>query len=133
MKLRPSLILLLFVASAGILVWLYYAATRGPRPPKSSPWADTLADLNACCRCKHVKSAQYDHFAGIARQEREHDAERLFRAMAFAQRLQENNCSSAIVHLGGSYTPPGKIVIFSGTTDSKYPSTSCGTSSAKLS
>ena len=48
MKLRLGLILLLFAASAGILAWMYYAATREPRSPKGSPWAETLADLDAC-------------------------------------------------------------------------------------
>lgn len=108
MKLRLGLILLLFAASAGILVWMYYAATREPRSPKGSPWAETLADLDACCRRKHVKSVQYDHFAGIAADEKRHTAERLFRAMAFSERLQENNCATAILHLGGHYTPRGK-------------------------
>jgi len=89
MKLRLGLILLLFAASAGILAWMYYAATREPRSPKGSPWAETLADLDACCRRKHVKSVQYDHFAGIAADEERHTAERLFRAMAFSERLQE--------------------------------------------
>lgn len=117
MKLRLGLILLLFAASAGILVWMYYAATREPRSPKGSPWAETLADLDACCRRKHVKSVQYDHFAGIAADEKRHTAERLFRAMAFSERLQENNCATAILHLGGHYTPPGKTIIFGGTTD----------------
>lgn len=117
MKLRLGLILLLFAASAGILAWMYYAATREPRSPKGSPWAETLADLDACCRRKHVKSVQYDHFAGIAADEERHTAERLFRAMAFSERLQENNCATAILHLGGHYTPPGKIIIFGGTTD----------------
>ena len=119
MKLRLGLILLLFVASAGILVWLYYAATREPRSPKGSPWAETLADLDACCRRKHVKSVQYDHFADIAADEKRHTAERLFRAMAFSERLQENNCATAILRLGGHYTPPGKIVIFGGTTEGR--------------
>ena len=99
MKLRLGLILLLFAASAGILAWMYYAATREPRSPKGSPWAETLADLDACCRRKHVKSVQYDHFAGIAADEERH------------------NCATAILHLGGHYTPPGKIIIFGGTTD----------------
>ena len=97
MKLRLGLILLLFAASAGILAWMYYAATREPRSPKGSPWAETLADLDACCRRKHVKSVQYDHFAGIAADEERHTAERLFRAMAFSERLQENNCATASI------------------------------------
>lgn len=58
-----------------------------------------------------------DHFADIAADEKRHTAERLFRAMAFSERLQENNCATAILRLGGHYTPPGKIVIFGGTTD----------------
>lgn len=118
MKLRLVLVLLLFIASVGILIWLYTAATRKPQHPKSSPWEETLADLDACCRRKHVKSMQYDHFAGIAAGENRHEAARLFRAMAFAERLQEQNCASAIVRLGSDYTPPGKVVMFGGTTDS---------------
>ena len=117
MKLRLGLILLLFVASAGILVWLYYAGTREPRSPKGSRWAETLAVLDACRRRKRAKSVQYDHFADIAAAGKRHPAERLFRAMAFSERLQENNCATAILRLGGHYTPPGKIVIFGGTTD----------------
>lgn len=118
MKLRPVLILLLFVVSAGILVWLYYAASREPREPKASPRSDTIADLDTCGRRKHVKSRQYDHFANIAATENRREAERLFRAMAFSERLQEQNCAAAILRLGGSYTPPAKIIIFGGTTDS---------------
>ena len=117
MKLRLVLILLLFAASAGILVWLYCAATRTPRVPQASPWSETLADLDACCRRKHVKSVQYDNFAAIAAGESRRDAERLFRAMAFSERLQEHDCAEVIVHLGGSYTPPVRIILFGGTTD----------------
>ena len=117
MKLRLVLILMLFAASAGILVWLYCAATRTPRVPQASPWSETLADLDACCRRKHVKSVQYDNFAAIAAGESRRDAERLFRAMAFSERLQEHDCAEVIVHLGGSYTPPVRIILFGGTTD----------------
>lgn len=117
MKLRLVLILLLFAASVGILVWLYCAATRAPRAPKASPWTETLADLDACGRRKHVKSVQYDKFAAIAAAESRRNAERLFRAMAFSERLQEHNCAQAILHLGGSYTPPVRIILFGGTTD----------------
>lgn len=117
MKLRLILILLLFVVSAGILAWLYHAATREPRSAKRSPWTETLADLDTCCRRKHVKAAQYDRFAAIAGREQRHEAQRLFRAMAFSERLQENNCASAVLRLGGSYTPPQKVIVFGGTTD----------------
>lgn len=117
MKLRLISILLLFVLSAGILAWLYYAATSSPRRTTESPWSETIADLDACSRRKHVKSLQYDRFAGIAGNENRPGAARLFRAMAFSERLQEQNCAAAIRHLGSSYTPPGKVVVFDGTTD----------------
>ena len=97
MKGRPLLVLLLFAASAVILAGMYYAATREGTTTRQDKWAGVLSDLDACSRRKHVKSAQYDHFAGIARQEREHDAERLFRAMAHAERLQEYNLS--LIHI----------------------------------
>ena len=114
MKGRPLLVLLLFAASAVILAGMYYAATREGTTTRQDKWAGVLSDLDACSRRKHVKSAQYDHFAGIARQEREHDAERLFRAMAHAERLQEYNCANAIVRLGGRYAPPERVTVFHG-------------------
>lgn len=117
MKLRPILILLLFVVSACILVWLYYTATREHPKTRTPPWAETISDLDACCRRKHVKSAQYDHFAGIAREESRHDAARLFHAMALSERLQEFYCANILMRLGGEYTPPTKVVVFRGTTE----------------
>ena len=101
MKVRPLLILLLFVVSTGILVWIYFAALRGQRAPHRRQWTETLADLDACCRHKHIKSRQYDHFAETARAEQRPGAEQLFRAMAFSARLHEYNCANAIVRLGG--------------------------------
>lgn len=117
MKLRPFIILLLFVVSAGILVWIYHTARHVPKEPKTSRWAETLSDLDACGRRKHVKSVQYDHFADIADEEHRHEAARLFRAMALSERLQEHNCADAIVRLGGSYLPPAKVVVFRSTTE----------------
>ena len=67
MKGRPLLVLLLFAASAVILAGMYYAATREGTTTRQDKWAGVLSDLDACSRRKHVKSAQYDHFAGIAR------------------------------------------------------------------
>ena len=72
-------------------------------------WAETLGDLEACCRRKHIKATQYDHFAGIADREQRHDIARVFRAMAASERVQENSCAEAIVRLGGSYRPPARI------------------------
>lgn len=112
MKLRPLLILLLFVVSTGILAWIYYTATHGRERTRTNPWTETISDLDACCRRKHVKSLQYDRFAAVANSERHLDAARLFRAMALSDRLQEYNCATVIVRLGGQYKPPEKIMVF---------------------
>jgi len=117
MKLRPFFILLLFVVSTAILAWICHSATRPRRQPAGDERRETIADLDACCRRKHVKSAQYDHFASIAEQESRGPAARLFRAMALSERLQERNCEEAIRQLGGNYRPPAKIIVFRGTTD----------------
>lgn len=116
MKVRPLLILLLFVVAAFILVWIFFAAMHERRTPRKEVWSETLADLDACSRQKHVKSVQYDHFADIAAEENRHDAARLFRAMAFSERLQEYNCATVIKRFGGDYTPPNKVSVFQGTT-----------------
>ncbi len=116
MKLRPLFTLLLFVVSIGILVWIYYAATRKPKTMQPNPWQEVVADLEACSQYKFIKANQYDHFALIADGEMSAASAQLFRAMAYAARIQENNCADAIVRLGGHYTPPKKIVVFHGTT-----------------
>ena len=101
------------VSMWGGLKWL-----PGKTPVKAEGvTTETLADLDACCRQKHIKSKQYDHFAETARAEQRPGAEHLFRAMAFSARLHEYNCANAIVRLGGRYTPPEKVTVFRGTTD----------------
>lgn len=117
MKRRPILIFLLFAAAAGTLVWVYLARADTPRPVREPIWTETLGDLEACCRRKHIKATQYDHFAGIADREQRHDIARVFRAMAASERVQENSCAEAIVRLGGSYRPPGRVSVFVGATD----------------
>lgn len=118
MKARPIIILALFAASIVILAWLYYATSLSKHQEKTSPWRETIADLNECSRAKHVKTTQYNHFATIADQEQQQPAARLFRAMAFSAGIQEHNCVKALTRLGGTYTPPTKVVVFNGTTRS---------------
>ena len=95
---------------------MYYAATREPRSPKGSPWAETLADLDACRR-KHVKSVATTIFAGIAADEKRHTAERLFRAMAFSRAVAGEQLRDGDPPSRRSPHAPGKIIIFGGTTD----------------
>ena len=96
MKLRLLSILLLFVASVGVLVWLYDGKAFTPPKHSRSSWHEIIVDLEACGRLKHLKARQYKHFAEIAAAEKRPDAERLFRAIAFSEQLQEQNCASAI-------------------------------------
>ena len=58
MKVRPLLILLLFVVSTGILVWIYFAALRGQRAPHRRQWTETLADLDAHALLGRMETAE---------------------------------------------------------------------------
>ncbi len=117
MRLRPFLILLFFAVFAGILAWVFIASTRAPKSKAQSPWLETRNDLHACGREKHVQAVQYERFANIASVEHRPEVERLFRAIAYSKQVQERNCAMAVGRLGGSYTPPTKVVVFEGRTD----------------
>lgn len=116
MKIRLLLILLLFVASVGVLVWLYDGKAFLPPKHARSTWHEITADLEACGHRKHLKARQYRHFAKIAAAEHQYPAERLFRAIACSEELQEQNLTAAIHRLGGSYTPPGDIALYGSST-----------------
>ena len=118
MKRNLTLLVLLFAVSAGIFVWLLRATVAAVPKNRKAAWKELIADLDACGRRKHVKAMQYDHFADIAAAEKRHHAERLFRAMAFSEKLQEQNCAVAIRRLGGSYAPPRQVRLFGGPTES---------------
>ncbi len=116
MKVRPILILLLFVGAVGVLCWMYYAVTR-PAIRLHAPHVKTeVADLDDCCRRNHVQSVQYEHFAQIAEGEALPTVALLFRAMAHSERVQEQHGAFVIEKLGGRYRPPQRIVLFRGTT-----------------
>lgn len=117
MKPRLYPILLLFVVSVGILVWLYAAQAFTPRRHTRPTRHEIVADLEACGRRKHLKARQYDRFAEIAAVEGRPDAERIFRAIAFSEHLQERNLAAAIRRLGGNYLPPREIALYGGATD----------------
>ena len=107
-KPHPIPVLRLFAAATAGLVWLLLSGVEDEPPRRAARWAETISDLDACCRRKHVRSEQYDHFAAIAAGERREAAARLFRAMALSARVQEAECAAAIGRLGGRSTPPVK-------------------------
>ncbi len=95
---------------------MYYAVTRPALRLHAHRGEEVLADLDRCCRRKHIKSVQYEQFAQIADEEHHHTTADLFRAMAHSERVQEQYCAVTIGKLGGQYTPPRRIVLFRGTT-----------------
>lgn len=97
-KPHPIPVLLLFAAATAVLVWLLFSGVEDEPPRRAARWAETISDLDACCRRKHVRSEQYDHFAAIAAGER-------------------REAAAAIGRLGGRYTPPVKVALFRGATD----------------
>lgn len=117
MKGRPLLVLLLFAASAVILAGMYYAATREGTTTRQDKWAGVLSDLDACSRRKHVKSAQYDHFAGIAGKSGNTTPNGCSGPWPMPSDFRSTNCANAIVRLGGRYAPPERVTVFHGTTD----------------
>lgn len=117
MKVRPILILLLLIGSVGVVGWMYYAVTRPAMKLHIRRDEAVLADLDRCCRRKHAKSVQYEHFARIADEEHRHATADLFRAMAHSERVQEQYCAGVIGKLGGRYTPPQRIILFRGATN----------------
>lgn len=116
MKLRPILLLLFCLGTIAVLGWLYYGVTRPALELALSPSEEVLADLDECCRRKHVKAMQYSCYAEVADREREPRAAELFRAMALSERVQEQHGADVIGLLGGHYRPPQRIMIFRGTT-----------------
>ena len=116
MKTRAILFLLLLTATLGVIGWLYYGVAADKHRPQPSPHETVVEDLADCCRRKHVKSVQYDHFARLADGEQEASMGNLFRALAYSERIQEQQAALAILRLGGRYVPPKRVVVFRGPT-----------------
>ena len=90
---------------------------RRSLPEGTVAWRQSLSELDACTRRKHIESARCDICARRALEEKHPEAARLFRALARSERIHERNCLKAIRRLGGRYTPPPPITIPVGTTE----------------
>lgn len=117
MNLRSAALLLLFVLSAAAVTRMAYDYGRSSRERRRIIWEEVIADLDDCCRTKHLQQQHNHHFADIARREERPRAEHLFRAMAHSAAVQEQCCAEAIAHLGGEYSPPGEVALFDADTD----------------
>lgn len=108
MKLRLLFIFCVLVAAA-VLGWAFTRSSHDSAAPKRSAWAETIDDLEQCCRIKNAKATRYDAYAATARRERLTNAMCLFQALAASERIQEANCAEAMQLLGGTYAPLLKV------------------------
>ena len=116
MKARPILLLLFLAGLIGLLSWSYYAVTRPAIDHHRATMQHFVEDLEACCSRKHIRAAQHELYATVAREEAQEGARRLFRAIAEAERAQELYCAEAIGKLGGEYQPPRQVILLRGST-----------------
>lgn len=118
MKTRPILLLLFLAGLVGILSWSYYAVTRPALEHRQASIDRFVADLDSCCRRKHIRAVQHDLYASVADEEQQKTAAALFRAIARSERAQEFYCAGIIGRLGGEYHPPRQVILLRGTTGS---------------
>lgn len=104
MKLRLLFIFCVLIAAA-VLGWIFTRSPQDGDDQKSPTWAETIGDLERCCRIKHAQAALYDAYATAAQRERSINAAYLFLALAASERIHEANCAEALRLLGGEYTP----------------------------
>lgn len=105
----PALLLL-------VATLLLPAGCRRPLPKGMVAWQQSLSELDACTRRKHIEASRCDMCARRALEEKENGAAQLFRALARSERIHERNCLKAIRRLGGRYSPPPPITIPVGNT-----------------
>ncbi len=74
-------------------------------------WPRSLAALDDAAYATRVHAENFDAAARQAASEDLPGAERLFRAMAHAERIQELGYVQAIRRLGGDYSPPARVVV----------------------
>lgn len=104
------------VVIVSLLLILSAGGCRHSLPDGVVAWRESLAELDACTRRKHIEAARCDICARRALEERHPEAARLFRSIARSERIHERNCLKAIRRLGGRYIAPAPITIPVGTT-----------------
>jgi len=100
--------------SMKIFLILLVSALCACNPPHDTVrmfWPESLASLDEATRRCRASAENLEAAARQAEQEDLPGAERLLRALARAERIQERSCVEAIRRLGGRYTPPARIVV----------------------
>ncbi len=95
-----------FIVGLTALIISFLISLRFPAEPTDYLWYDSLQQLGEIGRAKYRQSHRYGEYAKRA----EHDSlprlATLFRAMAYADNVQCNNCRKAIESLGGRFHTP---------------------------
>lgn len=116
MNLRAFFVLFFLIALTAIGS-VYFHSAHNLSAPDPRMWSETVRTLDRCGRDKHARHSAYTAYAGQAEREELHQEARLFRALALADRIHEENCARTIRRMGGRYAPPRRISLLNGKTD----------------
>ena len=105
MRLRTPFIVAFTIALTALII-AYLASLRFPAEPTDYLWYDSLQQLGEIGRAKYRQSHRYGEYARRAERDSLHNVATLFRAMAYADNVQCNNCRKAIESLGGRFHTP---------------------------
>ncbi len=95
-----------FTIGLTALIIAYLVSLRYPAEPTDYLWYDSLQQLGELGRAKYRQSHRYGEYAHRAERDSLHGLATLFRAMAYADNVQCNNCRKAIESLGGRFHIP---------------------------
>lgn len=105
MRLRTPFIAAFTVGLTALII-SYLLSLRFPAEPTDYLWYDSLQQLGELGRAKYRQSHRYGEYAQRAEHDSLHSVAALFRAMAYADNVQCNNCRKAIESLGGRFHAP---------------------------
>lgn len=115
MNLRAFFVLFFLIALTAIGS-VYFHSAHNLSAPDPRLWSETVRTLDRCGRDKHARHSAYTAYAGQAEREALHQEARLFRALALADQIHEENCARTIRRMGGRYAPPRRISLLCGKT-----------------
>lgn len=106
MKLINIPFIIAFVIATLALGMAYVSGIRRDAEPQEYLWYDALQELNELGRAKYRQSQRYNDYAHRAELDSLPSQAALFRALAYADNVQCENCRKAIESLGGRFHTP---------------------------
>ena len=88
------------------LIIAFLVGLRYPAEPTDYLWYDSLQQLGELGRAKYRQSHRYGEYAHRAEHDSLYNIATMFRALAYADNVQCNNCRKAIESLGGRFHTP---------------------------